>query len=367
MPPKHPYGVVATAIDFEAKVDELGKLVRNFVEHKSGFGEDHVKSRTLQNILKQFDIDHLGWLDCREFAKTLDYMNIQCTEDEREALFDRYDMDQNGRLSFKELSDSVFGVSGCPLGNPEARGVIKKVLDKMKARYGDSGVRGFTKGFCVMDRDGSNALTKEELFNGLQKYGIQISLAEVDVIVKHFDRKGSGQVDLADFLRGLRGHIKRRRREIVEQAYKCLDRNGDQSVTLGEMAQLYATDRHPAVLKGQKTKDQVLKEFIGSWDKSGDAIVTWDEFLDYYKDLSASIENDDYFELMVRNAWHLSGGSGSAENTSCRRVLVTYKDGRQLIEEIKNDLGIGANDKEKMKQALERQGCRDIVKIDLYS
>ena len=61
------------------------------------------------------------------------------------------------------------------------------------------------------------------------------------------------------------------------------------------------------------------------------------------------------------------GGEGAAENTSCRRVLVTYKDGRQLIEEIKNDLGIGANDKEKMRAALEKQGCRDIVKIDLYN
>ena len=47
------------------------------------------------------------------------------------------------------------------------------------------------------------------------------------------------------------------------------------------------------------------------------------------------IDNDDYFELMVRNAWHLSGGEGWSENTSCRRVLVTHTDGRQTVEEIK--------------------------------
>ena len=33
-----------------------------------------------------------------------------------------------------------------------------------------------------------------------------------------------------------------------------------------------------------------------------DAIVTIEEFEDYYKDLSASIDSDDYFELMIRNA-----------------------------------------------------------------
>jgi len=26
--------------------------------------------------------------------------------------------------------------------------------------------------------------------------------------------------------------------------------------------------------------------------------------------LSASIDDDDYFELMVRNSWHISGGTG---------------------------------------------------------
>ena len=367
MPPKHPYGVTAHTLDFETKVDELAKLVRNFVEHKSGFGEEHVKSRTLQNILKQFDIDHLGWLDHAEFAKTLDYMNIQSTPDEREALFSRYDMDRNGKLSFKEMADNVFGVAGCPFGNPEARSVIKKVVDKMKARYGDTGVRGFTKGFSMMDKDRSGGISKEELFNGLQRYGVQVTLADMDVLVKHFDRRGDGQVDLTDFLRSMRGHMKSKRKELVGLAYQILDRNGDQKVTLGELAQAYSADKHPAVLKGQKTQDEVMQEFASSWDKSGDGVITWEEFLDYYHDLSANIENDEYFELMIRNAWHISGGEGAAQNTSCRRVLVTYKDGHQTIEEIKNDLGIRADDKDKMKRALESQGCKDIIKIDLYS
>ena len=103
------------------------------------------------------------------------------------------------------------------------------------------------------------------------------------------------------------------------------------------------------------------------------------------------IGNDDYFELMIRNAWHLSGGEGWCENTSCRspcapppqrppdadvrsrdrccsltryclgfalrRVLVTHTHGGQTVQEIKNDLGIGPHDVEKMKANLEAQVC----------
>ena len=51
----------------------------------------------------------------------------------------------------------------------------------------------------------------------------------------------------------------------------------------------------------------------------------------------------------------MSGGEGWCENTSCRRVLVTHKDGRQTVEEIKNDLGIAANDKATMTARLIAQ------------
>ena len=66
-------------------------------------------------------------------------------------------------------------------------------------------------------------------------------------------------------------------------------------------------------------------EFTSAWDKSGDGTITWEEFLDYYRDISVGIDNEDYFELMIRNAWHLSGGEGQAANTSCRRVLVIHR------------------------------------------
>ena len=79
------------------------------------------------------------------------------------------------------------------------------------------------------------------------------------------------------------------------------------------------------------------REFLDTFDVGGvkDGKVTPEEFCNYYANVSASIDNDDYFELMIRNAWHISGGEGWCTNTSNRRVLVTHTDGRQTVEEVK--------------------------------
>jgi hypothetical protein len=39
--------------------------------------------------------------------------------------------------------------------------------------------------------------------------------------------------------------------------------------------------------------------------KLKDGKVTFNEFLDYYSNVSASIDDDKYFELMITNAWNL--------------------------------------------------------------
>ena len=59
----------------------------------------------------------------------------------------------------------------------------------------------------------------------------------------------------------------------------------------------------------------------------------------------------------------MSGGEGAAANTTCRRVLVTHTDKSQTVEEIKDDLGVKADDIDEMKRRLEKQGIKDILEI----
>jgi calcyphosin len=151
-------------------------------------------------------------------------------------------------------------------------------------------------------------------------------------------------------------------------AFQRFDKDGNGIIDIQDVIGVYDASKHPDVISGKRTAGQILMEFIEGFDVGGevDGKVTVSEFENYYANLSASIDDDDYFELMIRNAWHISGGEGWCANTSNRRVLVTDSSGNQRVEEIKDDLGLRAEDKSGMMARLRAQGV-DVSNIDLTS
>lgn len=77
-----------------------------------------------------------------------------------------------------------------------------------------------------------------------------------------------------------------------------------------DICETYNAKKHPAVIEGRKTERQVLEEFLSTFEThmsdKPDGIVTPEEFVEYYTNVSASIDNDEYFELMMNQAWNLN-------------------------------------------------------------
>jgi hypothetical protein len=74
---------------------------------------------------------------------------------------------------------------------------------------------------------------------------------------------------------------------------------------------------HPDVKNGKRTENEMQVEFNETFDqhhkiKSQDDKVTPDEFLDYYSHVSANVDSDAYFELIMSNSWNMSGGGASS-------------------------------------------------------
>ncbi len=103
------------------------------------------------------------------------------------------------------------------------------------------------------------------------------------------------------------------RTKVACMAFDTLDANKDGVIDFGEVKSKYDGSSHPAVIAGRKTEKQVLDDFISSFELYAvcygvgekDGRITRKEFIEYYNNISASIDNDEYFCTMMKNGWKL--------------------------------------------------------------
>jgi hypothetical protein len=75
---------------------------------------------------------------------------------------------------------------------------------------------------------------------------------------------------------------------------------------------------HPDVKSGKRTENEMQVEFNETFDQhhkiksQGSDKVLPDEFLDYYSHVSANVDSDAYFELIMSSSWNMSGAGASS-------------------------------------------------------
>lgn len=207
----------------------------------------------------------------------------------------------------------MFCTSNDPKDAEEIEGELTYTIDDILAEIkskllqrGSYGIRGLARIFKILDNDGGRKLDLKEFQDGLLDYGIPLTDEQAKLVMEKFDTNKDGHVDFNEFLRYLKGDINKFRENLIRLAYEKLDINSDGQVTLDDIAKIYDASHHPDVLSGKKTREEVYSEFMSQWDTQiADGIVTFDEFMEYFKDVSASIDSDEYFEVMIRNAWKI--------------------------------------------------------------
>jgi Ca2+-binding EF-hand superfamily protein len=118
-------------------------------------------------------------------------------------------------------------------------------------------------------------------------------------------------------MRSVVGEMNNTRKALVRRAFDKCDKNGNGIIELDDIKGVYNAKLHPDVKAGKKTEDEVLSEFIDTFElhhslkhpEEKDRKINIREFTEYYTNVSASIDNDQYFELMITNAWNLNNVS----------------------------------------------------------
>ena len=172
---------------------------------------------------------------------------------------------------------------------------------------GANGIRGLARTFKIFDDDGNRQLDRQEFSKGLADYGLECSKEEQAQIFDTIDKDGSGTLDFDEFLVALRPPLSKARQGLIRKAFNKLDKTQDGEVTKDDLRGTYDVRHHKKYKSGEMTEDQVFDEFLATFEDPNekDGIVTYEEFFNYYVGVSASIDKDVYFDVMMRNAWKI--------------------------------------------------------------
>jgi Ca2+-binding EF-hand superfamily protein len=188
--------------------------------------------------------------------------------------------------------------------------------------------------FHINDRDKSGYFDFDEFEQVLARAGLFLKRQELTKLFRAFDKDKNEKINFQEFLIGLQGQLNDRRTDMIRKAFQKMDKTGDGVITLEDVLNTYDASKHPSVLKGEKTKDAVLREFVDTFKDSTNnegkqGIVSWNDWVEYYRNVSASVVDDDYFVMVMEKAWGIkeTGNDGTGVSAAAiEQVKATIRE-----------------------------------------
>ena len=327
--------------------------VYNAKKHPDVIAGKKSEDDILKEFLQTFEMAHsMRNNDAPNYVVTKEefeeyYNNVSCSIDDdmyfMQMMNSAWKMDEKEKAQFEAtkkraaMDNDIFGTSErrvaysqkekeAELGaNANEKALVEHIRKRIAAR-GARGIMGIGKKFKIADDDRSGQLDKEEFKKAMHDFRIGLNQKQVAQAFDIFDRDGSGGISYDEFLRSIRGSMNQTREALCRKAYTIMDSDKSGTLDINDIRQTYNAKQHPDVKSGKKTEDDILMEFLDTFEDhfcdmkgqedSRDGKITMPEWLEYYNNVSMSIDTDEYFTVMMNNAWNLDGKKVTKKGTS---------------------------------------------------
>jgi len=187
-------------------------------------------------------------------------------------------------------------------------GKMKTPMDHIRMlclSRGASGIYNLGRSFRRL-ADNGDKLSLDGFVKGLQDVKMECTDEEAADIFRSFDADGSGYIDMKEFLLELRV-LSLMRERIIDKCFKKSVKDDDDAITVGDLRRSYSVKHHPLYVNGDEDKETIMKRFLATFEEGDDLLakITHEEFLNYYAGISATIEEDGYFDLLLREEYNL--------------------------------------------------------------
>jgi Ca2+-binding EF-hand superfamily protein len=357
-------------MSIEIKKGKFIKELKNKLNQKC-YGNTSEET-VLVRAFKYFDLDNTGLSDTDTFLKTVKKIGITSfDDDEIIEIFSSFDTNKQGVIDYREFVSELFSnkslskkQKSAPIEKqeiPEKNEIVveneeknnlklnnpEEILNLMKDVLNERGVQGIcsiARNFRIIDENNSQTIDFDEFKQVCNMYNFGLDDKQLKMVFGNFDSENIGEIDYDEFIRTLRGEMNEFRQNLVQNVFDKLDIKKSGEISFKELNNKYNAKNHPDVISGKISEEEALKEFIDTFQETynylcgteTNNIVTIEEFLEYYENVSMTIDEDDYFEYLLNNVWNL--GLDLKYKNEIKKQNIEENVEEQVNEQMKEDL-----------------------------
>lgn len=174
--------------------------------------------------------------------------------------------------------------------------VKKKVIEGIRKK-GWTGLRQIKIYLRNLFKRKSDIIDKTEFKFNVRKWGLDnLSDIDVDVIYDKFDKNKNNKINFIEFFDSL-NNTSEERMNLIKRLMELANPINAQFISAKKLELMADMNYHPEVIRYLKDAKEALNDYVTTWDNlREDDLITHEDFIKYFNDISTCIENDDDFK-----------------------------------------------------------------------
>ena len=288
----------------------------------------------LLKAFKYCDSEDKGVCDQDTFAQALAKVGFYgYTDNELDKLFLIYSNNQQ-YLDYKNFVGIVFNDPSLmnseenkkeeneqneeePNEENEEQDLIEKIVMGLRNKLSTKGLANLISietFFRDIDTENEQEIDFSAFKSVCERSNFELSEDDYKELFLAFTKEETNKLNYDEFIRILRGELVEKRKEIVENVFKNLDKENKGGLSVDELYQLYTPKGSYEFLYNKESEENAKKLFESTFKENHiylngedgfDKLVDIDEFIDYYESVSLMILEDDTFKEVLLKSWGL--------------------------------------------------------------
>ena len=191
------------------------------------------------------------------------------------------------------------------------------LLRDLLAQRGQKSIFIIQRMLYIYDRNKTGEIPFDKLCDIFEIYNINITRQEIFEFFNLLDQEHKGIIRYNDLIKVLINNISNNRQFLIQKLFEDLSK-GNSYVLINDIKQNFNPIKHPDVINKMKNKEEVALDFYDSVEifneynsnlnnmniKNG--IMSYDDFCNFFKEISMSIKDDAFFEYLISNCWSIN-------------------------------------------------------------